>query len=626
MLRSGFGLSEPKPSKALADELYIPPAGRQFRQLPALAVGAIRMVWAAARGPLLISLTLQLTGAVLLAVQVLAARFLLTRILAATNSGDFHPVVPWLVVIVVVFAATSLVAVLQLELQRLLGELVARYSMQKVVDAASVAELVDFEDPRFHDRLQRASVNASIRPYQMTTGLFSLGSTGVSSLAVAVTLATIEPWFLALVVAGLVPITLVSLSVGRALYRFSVEQTPNDRQRTYIQTLLTDKDTAKEVRAYDLAPFLGRRYTDLYELRIAALRALIRSRSVKGVGGALVTGVAVGGTAGLLVLFISDHRVSLAGAGAAAAALLLLGSQMQSMSAAVGSLYESALFISDFNQFVSVTRTPAPSDIGQPVAPAQVGKVKVDSVSFTYPSRTEPSLQDITITIEPDQVVALVGENGSGKTTLAKLLAGLYRPDTGAITWSGQNIHDLPSPSRRAAVAVLFQDFVRYFMAAADNVGLGDWRRAGNREAVIASARRADADRFLSALPHGYETLLGPQFFGGSDLSGGQWQRVALARAFFRDTALVILDEPTASLDPRAEADLFASVRELFAGRSVVLISHRFASVRLADRIYVLDAGRVTEEGTHEDLMAADGLYQKLFTLQASAFGLTREG
>jgi ATP-binding cassette subfamily B protein len=226
----------------------------------------------------------------------------------------------------------------------------------------------------------------------------------------------------------------------------------------------------------------------------------------------------------------------------------------------------------------------------------------------------------VSLEIRKGEVVALVGENGSGKTTLAKLLAGLYSPDSGTITWDGVDLGDCDPALVRDSVAVIFQDFLKYLLTASDNVAFGRHERIDDRPTIEAAARRAGAHDFLSSLRHGYDSQLGPEFFGGSDLSVGQWQRVALARAFFRDAPFVILDEPTAALDPRAEAELFDSIRSLLEDRSVLLISHRFASVRSADRIYVLSAGEIVESGTHADLMAAGQLYAELFAMQAAGY------
>ena len=244
----------------------------------------------------------------------------------------------------------------------------------------------------------------------------------------------------------------------------------------------------------------------------------------------------------------------------------------------------------------------------------------VDSITFTYPSSTQPALIEVSMQIERGEVVALVGENGSGKSTLAKLLAGLYRPDTGAVTWDGVDISSIDQAEFSRRVAIIFQDFLRYHLSASDNIGLGRHESAGDRPAIERAAEQAGADGLIGKLARGYDTLLGPEFLGGVDLSVGQWQRMALARAFFRNAPLVILDEPTAALDARAEHDLFERIRSLLQGRTVLLISHRFSSVVNADRIYVLHEGRLVEEGTHQELLAAGDRYAEMFHLQAAAY------
>jgi ATP-binding cassette subfamily B protein len=293
-----------------------------------------------------------------------------------------------------------------------------------------------------------------------------------------------------------------------------------------------------------------------------------------------------------------------------------------------GSLSESGLFIEDLARLILPTEgRPAPRPItavdeapAEPV-PIESWSIAAEHVTFTYSGADRPALEDVSIVIHPGEVVALVGPNGSGKTTLAKLLAGLYLPDAGRVRLNSVDTSNCDREQAGRSIAVVFQDFMRYALTAYDNIALGRTERFAEAPAVEEAARQAGIDHAIRQLPHGYESVLAPQFEDGVDLSLGQWQRVALARAYLRGASFVILDEPTAALDARAEEELFDRIRELMAGQSVLLISHRFSTVRLADRIYVLEGGSIIEAGAHDDLVADDGLYAELFRAQAAAYG-----
>jgi ATP-binding cassette subfamily B protein len=613
-------VAEPaQPERFTLQEYFTPGERRRISKFPHLVRTAFAMVWRAAPRQLVFAGLLQIGMAIALAGQLLVVRALLTELLSSSGNPSFGDVLPEVLALSGLAAVVSIAGTLVDFQQRILGQVVALDATEEVIRTATGVDLITYDSPGFHDRLQRGQMSASTRPAQLVTGLFGVigGSVAIGGIAIALLL--VQPVFCLLVLVAFIPAWFATNRAGRLIYQFSVEQTERERVRMYLFDLLTSKREAQEVRAFDLAGFLGKRHRTIYERQIEDLRVVLRRRLRIALAGQLATAALTAAVLGVVVYFVTSDRMSLSEAGTAMTGLVLMSARLRGLAGSAGGLYESSLYLEDYSTFVAAApRIEASRPTG--IAPVDPQVVEADSVSFTYPSRTEPSLADASLVLRRGEVVALVGENGSGKTTFAKLLAGLYSSPTGAITWDGMNTEGFDPATLRARVAVIFQDFARYQLSAHENISMGDPTRAGDLAMVEEAAHAAGVHDEIQSLDGGYGALLGPEYYGGSDFSLGQWQRVALARAFFRGSPIVILDEPTASLDPRAEASLYANMRDLFAGRAVLLISHRFGSVRTADRIYVLREGRIIETGDHRSLMAEDGYYAELFQLQASSY------
>jgi len=604
---------------ATIDDLFNPSSTRGARRFPEMFARALRISYKAAPRQLIIVSALQIVAGVGLAVEVLLARDLLAVLTGEHGKVSMHAALPYVIALALVTAGLQFAATATTEVNRVLSGLVEQFAIGQVAEAASSVDLLDYERTEFHNALQRAQIAATSRPVQMVNGLTMIVGSAFGIIGIGFALVIIQPVIVLLLAIGFIPVWLASRRSSRLLHDYAVAQTERDRQRSYLFLILTHRDLAAEIRAFSLVGYFRSRLDTLYNLRMVDMRRLASKRLRFGLVGTMLNGLLTVVSLVFLVWLVTSGRLSVAEAGAAAGAIVLLAQRVHGVGSNSGSLYENTLYMQDFTNFID--RLPQIHK-ARPTGAAPVGfaTLRATDLTFTYPSRSRPSLKGVSLEIGHSEVVALVGENGSGKTTLAKLLAGLYPPSSGTIRWDDTDIANSDPDLLRKSVALIFQEFGKYFMTAAQNIGLGDVDRIEDMEGIVTAARLAQADAFIHDLPYGYDNLLGSEYFGGANISLGQWQRIALARAFFRDSPFVILDEPTASLDPRAEAALFENVRTLYAGRAVLLISHRFSSVRSADRIYVMESGLIVESGTHEQLMDENGLYADLFELQAAAY------
>ena len=578
---------------------------------PRLIAAAAREVLRADRLGTITAAVFQIVGAIAALGVVAAAKFTFDALLQPDRAAI--GLAPALLALAFMTALSGSVNALQTQQHRILGERVSQRVWDRLLDTTARADLLTYESSGFATALERVQQNALTRPFAVTTALLGLTGGMLGVVAMSAVLVGVEPLLVPVLLAAGLPAVLLSRWASRTEFAFAHRLTASYRRRNYLRQLLTQRPSAAELRAFGSAGPLRERHRILNREVTSELRAQVRRRQLIAV--LTTVGVAVALTAALLAIveLVRQGRIDLPEAGAAAIAVRLLSGQLNTMFTSVGGLLESAPFLADLDRFVTSGPPPPPPGRKRPLT----DRVTLHEVSFRYPEQDRPAVDSVDIEIRAGEVVALVGENGSGKTTLAKIVAGLYEPAAGTRHWDGAAV---PAPDVRASVSVIFQDFVRYQMTLRDNITISDSDRSASEDGVIDATRRAGVLAAMRQLPDGIDTMLGRDLDEGTDLSGGQWQRVALARALYRDTPLVVLDEPAAALDPRAEHELFADVRAVLDGRAALLISHRFSTTRLADRIYVMGCGRVVECGTHDELMARGGQYAELYGLQSAAY------
>jgi ATP-binding cassette subfamily B protein len=596
---------------------------RSPRRLLSLLAGAVRLIWEASPRLVLVFVVLQVLTSAAFGFALLVVRNLVSTLLSANQAhAGFGSVVPELAILGGVLAFTALSGSIQNYVRMLLAEEVGWLADQRVLDVACAAELEAFDSNEFHDRLTRAQ-NAGGRPFMITQNLLQLSGALTTLTGLVIVLLLLQPLLVVVLLVTVVPLLLAASAFSEEFHLFAMAFSPADRWRWYLRSLLTGRDMAKEVRAFNLGGQLRTWQKEAFDEKMTSYRELIRRSIPRTLLAGLAASVAIAGTVAILIWFVLTGRMPLASATAATVAIVQLAQLLSQLALGVSQLYESALFLDDHRAFCELLPQIQQSRPSRP-APVDFEEVRVEHLTFAYPDSTTPALDDVSLRFRRGEIVALVGENGSGKTTLAKLLSLLYRPHSGRILWDQVELNDVDATELRRRMAILFQDFGQYMVSVALNIGMGRVEAHEDRDAIVGAAREAGAHEFVERLPQDYDTPLGMVFEEGADLSVGQWQRIALARAFFRDAPFIILDEPTAALDARAENQLFESIRGLFRGRTVLLISHRFSSVRSADRIFVLKGGRLHEQGTHEELMGQGGHYAELFQLQAAAY-LTTE-
>ncbi len=488
-----------------------------------------------------------------------------------------------------------------------------------ILRKALTLNLEHFEDSEFYDKLTRARRQASSRPLSLVLRTFGLGQQAIALTSFAGLLWQYSPWAVAVLVGAGLPAFVAEAKFSGDAFRLFRWRSPQTRQQSYLETVLAREDYVKEVKLYGLGPMLLERYEAIFETLFGEDRSLTLRRGLWGFLLGLLS------TLAFYAAYAWIARAAILGditLGQMTMYLLLFKQGQSAVSAglrSIGGMYEDNLYLSNLYEYLEQDVPARPP--GRSEGPSPDDGIRLEHVTFRYPGATADALHDVSLHVQPGEALALVGENGSGKTTLIKLLTRLYEPQGGRVLIDGLDVRAWDDAALRRRVGVIFQDFARYQMLVGENVGAGDVDHFENEERWQDAAAEGMADTFIDELPDGYQTQLGRWFRGGRELSGGQWQKVALSRAFMRQEAdILVLDEPTAAMDAEAEATVFEHVRRAAGTRITILISHRFSTVRMADRIVVLDGGRVVEQGSHEDLMEAQGRYARLFSLQAEGY------
>ena len=594
-----------------------------LRNLPAF----LRLIWHTSPALALANIALRLLRAGLPLATLYIGRLIIDAVVQLTKLPAAERVLtPVLTLVALEFGLVLLADALGRGvalLDSLLGDLFANQSSIRLMQHAAELDLDQFEDSTFYDKLERARRQTLSRTVLMSQVL-SQGQDFVTLLLLAGGLVAFQPWLLGLLLLAVVPAFLGESHFNERSYSLSHSWTPERRELDYLRQTGASDETAKEVKIFGLSDFLIDRFRELSDDFYRQNKSLVLRRAGWG---ALFAAVGAAGYYGAYVYIIARTvagEISLGQLTFLAGSFARLRSLLEGILSRFSSVADGALYLQDFFDFFAlrprIVRQEVSGEMARPFPrPIRQG-FQFENVGFQYKNGAKWAIRNLSFKLEAGEKLALVGENGAGKTTLVKLLARLYDPSEGRILLDGHDLREYDPAELRQEIGVIFQDFVRFQLPAGQNLAVGRIEERENQTRIITAAQQSLADTVIAKLPGGYDQMIGRRFNGGVDLSGGEWQKIALGRAYMRDAQLLILDEPTAALDARAEHEVFQRFAELTKGKTAVLISHRFSTVRMADRILVIENGQFVEIGSHEELLAKSGRYAELFALQAAGY------